>query len=543
MIAAERADSLSLARLLERLGPVILGVAIVYAFSNACKGKFLFDDELNIIRNTPLRTLWPIWVPMFPPGSSGTAGRPLTGLSLAINYAIDGLNPRWYHAGNLLIHWLGACTLLGILRRVFRLVGHAHAKGLALAVCLVWAVHPLLTDAVTYASNRSEVLMGLFFFLTVYTFLRAIDSEHPRRWLALSVACCLAAAASKEVGVMTTPAVLMIDALIVTRSWKQTFRRRWVYYLAMAGTMLILPISLMTASFQNIGVLAIKTATPWQYLMMQSQIITRYLQLAFWPSPLCICYVDWPVPHRLAEVWPWMAFIGALVLMTVYGLARNRTWAALGLWFFLILGPTSSVLPIMAEPAGERRMYLPLVAVVCGTVLVIERVLRLVPHPGAVKAVATVLAVLTLGQVTLFRNEDFADRLSIWSDTIAKRPNNPRAHYALGQELAVQGYEEGALSEYDKALAIAPSYREPVVPRIISLSKLGRTQEALATTMAQLQLHPDDPDLLTVLGSVYFEEGDHARAKQVWRSVLKLKPNDAEAARLLDEANKRDPAS
>ena len=187
---------------MRRLAPVLICMAVLYAYHNAYKGPFIFDDYPSIVGNAAIRTLWPVWVSMFPAATVNIAGRPLVGFSLAINYAIGGLNPRGYHVGNVLIHLATAWVLFGVVRRLLKQRGIAAADGMALAVTLLWAVHPLQTEVVTYVLNRSESMVAFFSLLTFYAFLRSLDSRHAAAWQALSILSSLAAVGCKEVGAM-----------------------------------------------------------------------------------------------------------------------------------------------------------------------------------------------------------------------------------------------------------------------------------------------------------------------------------------------------
>lgn len=106
MLKSDRSNETHGSRTIRRLAPLLIGLAVVYAYSNACKGPFIFDDVGAIEGNVSIRSLWPIWKPMFPRGDLATSGRPLVGLSLALNYAFDGLNPGGYHAFNVAMHFL-----------------------------------------------------------------------------------------------------------------------------------------------------------------------------------------------------------------------------------------------------------------------------------------------------------------------------------------------------------------------------------------------------------------------------------------------------
>ncbi len=517
--------------------PVTIATAVILAYVNVYNAPFIYDDIAAIVSNPTIRTLWPITVPMFPPAEYQTAGRPLVGLSFAINYAFDGLNPRGYHLGNIVLHLFSSLILLGVLRRTLRRVKHPQADGIAWATALLWSVHPLLTDTVTYCADRSEVLMGVFWLMTFYAFLRSLESTHPGRWQTGVVASAVAATASKEVATMIPLVLLFFDVLVVTKSWKQTLVRRWPMYAALLLCFVPLPILLAVGSFQKKTVIEQQHISPWQYLLMQSQVITRYIQLCFWPSPLVLSYVDWPIPRSIIQAWPWMAGMGALFAAAVYAVVRKSSLGMMGAWFFLLLGPTSSILVIITEPAAERRMYLPSAAVLLAACLLAARGIRNLPRGSLVGGFVVAVSALWLMQMTLERNQDYSSTLSIWADTATKRPNNPVAHYSLGLELEAQGYLEDARTRLEKAIELAPSYVDARVAYGQVLVHLHRYAEASREIRNVLALHPTHANALTVLGAIYLNQHNIPAAKSALEFALKSEPGHAEATRLLAIAN------
>ena len=162
--------------------PLLLIAAGLLAYHNSFQGPFIFDDLDSIRDNPHIRHLWPLTEPMITSPKLAVQGRPVECLTLALNYAWDGLNVRGYHAFNLALHLASALVLFGVLRRTFeseRL--HARfatpAPWLAAAIALIWEVHPLQTESVTYIVQRSELLMGLFLLLTLYCFIRGVESQ------------------------------------------------------------------------------------------------------------------------------------------------------------------------------------------------------------------------------------------------------------------------------------------------------------------------------------------------------------------------------
>lgn len=244
--------------------------------------------------------------------------RPLPYYTFALNYAVHGTNLWGYHAVNLVIHLAAGLVLFGLIRRTLGMPRvppryAAAADGLALAAALLWLVHPLQTESVTYIYQRIESLMGLFYLLTLYCFVRSTGSPRPRLWLATAVLCCAGGMCSKEVMVTAPLLVLWYDRVFVARGWQEVFRRRWAFYAALFATWLIV---LVTMRCQANLYREIHTAsmpwTPWQYALNQPIVILHYLRLSFFPRGLCLHY-RWLGAATAAE-------------MVLPGLALWRCW-------------------------------------------------------------------------------------------------------------------------------------------------------------------------------------------------------------------------
>ena len=376
-----------------------------------------------------------------------TAGRPLVNLSFAINYAFGGLDVRGYHLVNLALHLLCGLLVFGIVRRtlelpslkdrfVFRLKPEATRAvtplNLGFAAALLWTLHPLNTEAVNYLTQRTELMMAFFYLLTLYASIRAVMSR-PRTWHSIAVVSCFAGMACKE-SMVTAPVVVMLyDAVFVFESPRKAIRERWPFYAALCLSWIVLAALVWTgprvrsAGFST-GV------SPWTYLLNQTVMIWRYLQLAFWPRALVVNY-GWPVPLTLGEVLPYALFVTALLASTAIALVRRPKWGFLGAWFFLTLAPTSSIVPIATEVGAERRMYLPLIAVVVLAVVSASFLKRVVSPAGAV-ALAVVAALFSIGIVA--RSREYASPLLL-ARTIVERYPTSVGHHVLGVELLIAG--------------------------------------------------------------------------------------------------------
>ena len=209
---------------------VLIAAAVVVAaglavYANSLGGEFVFDDDNNIVNNPLIRRLWP---PM--PGL--LRHRPVANISLAVNYAVGGLEPRGYHLFNLAVHLAAALALLGVVRRTLLSRRLRERFGrcslpLAAAVTLIWTVHPLQTGAVTYVVQRAESMMGMFFLLTMYFTIRGVASRRGWPWLIGGVVACALGMGTKEVAAAAPLVVLIYDRTFVAASWRELLRRRW----------------------------------------------------------------------------------------------------------------------------------------------------------------------------------------------------------------------------------------------------------------------------------------------------------------------------
>ena len=350
------------------LGWRAAGIVLVafLAYSNSFSGPFILDDVLSIVENDQIREWSQLGTVLFPERELPTAGRPLVNVSFAVNYALDGLNVRGYHLFNLLCHLGSGLLIFGIVRRTLRQPRlkerfGASSLNLGFAASILWTLHPLNTEAVNYLTQRTELMMALFYLLTVYASVRAGQSRS-RAWSALAVVACAAGMACKESMVTAPVMVVLYDAVFVFGSLKGAFRERGGFYATLSLAWVVLA-AVMWSGPRVHSAGFTSGLHPWTYLLNQTVMITRYLRLAVWPDALVVNY-GWPLELALRDVLPYALLITGLLVVTAVALVRRPMWGYLGAWFFVTLAPTSSIVPIVTEVGAERRMYLPLVALV-----------------------------------------------------------------------------------------------------------------------------------------------------------------------------------
>ena len=527
----------------------LIVLAAIMAYSNSLRCAFVFDDDIEIINSASIRHLWPIRDVFVVQNEGRTAlhGRPVANLLVALNYAAVGLEPHNYHLTNLLVHILAGLTLFGLVRRTLLLpsLGErfaAAAMPLALATALVWIVHPLGTAAVTYITQRYESMMGLFYLLALYSVLRCGTSAHPHRWAAAAVAASLLGMGCKEVAVSIPLGILLYDRAFLAGSFREALRRRWGMYVGLASTWAAFAV-LFAFSYSRTSWAGYGLPISWiEYARSQFGVILHYLRLAFWPWPLVLDYA-WPVARTAVEIVPGAVVIGGLVAATAYALIRWPKWGFLGAWFFLILAPTSTVMPL-ADLAFEYRMYLPLAALISGAVvggylagewLVRRRIVSL-PRSQVIGGALVIFASIAFGILTFQRNVDYQSELSIWGDTVAKAPHNERAQYNFGHALAGCGRTDEAIDHYEIALRIAPNDSQAHNNMGVALAKRGQIDESIVHFRRALELKPDYAGAHNNLGTALTRQGQVDEAIPHFRKALEIKPDFGEARRNLTAA-------
>ena len=508
---------------------IAIAVAVFAAYANSFSGPFVFDDQLSIVENPTIQRL--SWGALFPPRGQGLTveGRPLLNLSLALNHAVSGTNVWSYHALNIAIHLLAALTLFGLVRRTFLIVNFESATVGALATAALWAVHPLQTESVTYVVQRTESLMGLFYLLTLYAFVRGAAAGRQSFWFALSAVSCALGMATKEVMVSAPLMVLLYDCTFVAGSFRNAWREHWKLYLGLATTWVLLGLLVLGAGNRGgtIGVSA--GVTWWQYGTCQARAMVHYLRRALWPSPLIFDYgsdfVTWTefAPPALLDV--------ALLTLTAWALWRRPLGPAqgrpalgfVGAWFFVILAPTTSVVGGTRQMLAEHRMYLSLAAVVVLFVVGLHAWL------GRRSWLVWTTLALALAAATLQRNTDYRSELTLYADTVAKRPNNVHARYNLAKALAEAGRPEEAVVQGLEAVRLRPSLASAHYNLANALSAAGRFSEAVGHYEEALKHRPDYAKAHYNLGNALVRLGRKDDAIPHYRAAVRVDPGYLDA--------------
>jgi Flp pilus assembly protein TadD len=516
---------------------LVLAAAVLAVYWNALDGTFILDDW-KIVRGDIL--------PVDEGGIGALSNRPVGRWTLAWNLRLGGLDPRPFHAVNLAIHVLAGWLLYGLVRRTLERPGaggwsDAVARGLGAATALLWVVHPLQTESVTYVAQRLEALMSVFYLACLYCVVRSADAARPLAWHVGAMLALALGAGTKETIVSAPVLVALYDRAFLASSWRELARRRWTLYLLLA-----FPVGVLVAQQPAIAALlsgglgeefavpagpgnrAGERATPLTYLATQPGVVLHYLGLAAWPARLCFDY-DWPLAAGL-DAAPSL-IVGALLITAVVAYLVRPALGFPLLAFFVLLAPTSSILPI-TDPAVEHRMYLPLAPMIALAVVGGWAALRRVAPPRvAAVAGGTIVAgvALALGLRTVERNRDFADEGTMWTDVVGCAPWNPRAHFNLGMFHYREGRFADATTHLRDALTRDPRHTGASFNLAASLGELGDADAAVAAYRQTLAIDPDFAPANLNLGALLLERGEVDEARRLLGRAVALTPDDPNA--------------
>jgi tetratricopeptide (TPR) repeat protein len=370
--------------------------------------------------------------------------------------------------------------------------------------------------------------------------------------------------ATKEVMVTAPVVVLIYDRIFVAKGWAAAWRAGRGYYLSLFAGWIPLAWLVASTGWDRGGTSGFHVGVSWVgYWVTQGEAIVRYIGLSLWPHPLALDYGPSSAPEWLA--WILSSLVLAGFVATVVGCHRGRPWAFLPAACFLILAPTS-VMPGVLQFVAEHRMYLPLAAVLTAVVMAVQSLVSRWWAPGSARTLTLVCllaaTVAVLGAATAIRNLVYRDDISLWLDTVSKRPLSALAQANAGMALLKGGrkaegtahceaavrldptkavarynlglaYEDGkrwdeALAQFERAAALNPKmyYAEFRMGRI--LDRLGRPQEAERILRESIEMSPDFAESHGSLGVALAMMGRHPEAIVEFERSLLLEANQPE---------------
>jgi len=598
-------------------GPLLLIALVTVAiYSNIYHSPFSFDGRWQIVDNATIRD----------PGNYLSPGalltpRPLVGLTFALNYRFGKLNVFGYHIVNVLIHMVNGFLVYFLALAIFKQLlipaaqrfGHSNSpkskvqsyrsqvdpklgtrniepktsemvlntfqstidnqqsaiRLMSLFAALIFVAHPLQTQAVTYTIQRYTSMAAMFYFLSVFFYIKArliqqgagrragtTGEESPDRTLiayrlplssyfASAVLCGMLAFLSKQNTLSLPGAILLAEYLLFDRTW-QGWKRKLIW---------MVPVFALFACFalyvsgvfrggvqfgdllEDISVLMrAGSVDRWTYLCTQFNVVTVYVRLLFLPIGQSLDYL-YAFNKGFFDGYTPLAF---LFLMGIVALGiwsvKKRPLITFGIfWFFITLSVESTIIPI-SDALVEHRLYLPMF----GFALVVPYVIFSFFSRKRTWAIAiSVLCIVVLGTATYLRNMVWQERETLWADAVSKNQQNERALYNLGTVLAFQGKMAESVGYFTEALRLKPGFSRAHSNLGNSLMHVGKLDESIPHLREALRLKPDFVEAHYNMGLALMQQDKLDEAAGHMTEALRLRPEYADARHGLGKVRMR----
>jgi tetratricopeptide (TPR) repeat protein len=429
---------------------LILAVVTLAVYSASFFNGFVMDDEVIIVNNPQTLSLANVPEVLLAPDLVKPYYRPLNRATYLFDYRLAGMNPAWYHGVNIVIH-LGSVILLYLVS--LRLLRNRHA---AFAAALLFAVHPVNSEAVNFISARNTLLSLFFSLASLLAWMKARENR-----AAIPIGSALlffCGLLCKETAFMMIAVFFLASFLPLREDEERLTWKGRVLALSPYVLMTILYFAMRAYSLQGI----IGTPVPAEGLLsrlaINYRIIPQYLGLLLFPADLTFFH---KVPQGEILNPPWLLPANIVLLFMIFIVVKSRNRAALfGVaWLVINYAPISNIVPIPSYEITERYLYMPAIGFFLGVGALFSWLHAREKCRRALLAGSAVVA-LAFAAVTMQRNLDWRSNLALFSSGVSNDPNSPGAHYNLGTAYLENGQLQNALSEWNKTLSLDPSYAD-----------------------------------------------------------------------------------
>jgi tetratricopeptide (TPR) repeat protein len=435
-------------------GPALLIGGVLLGYANSFSGSFQFDD-FNVIVDNPSVHSIPAWL-----AGARRGIRPLLKLTYALNWT-SGMGAFGFHLFNVALHASNVLLVYFLSRRLFSRGGGTSGEDAAppapLLAALLFAVHPVQTEAVTYISGRSMSLMAFFYLGSLLSYVRGVETNGRVRLYLASPALFLLALMSKEAAV-TLPAALLLWEIASPGgrpAWREIARRQAAHWTLLACAVSVI---LLHPVYRHILESGLASVAPGRTAATQAHGVAYLLSRLAMVHRLNID-PDLRIPPGWTPSLAAEAF--TLLSLVALGVAACRKAPSLGfgiLWFFLQLSPTNSLIPRL-DVANERHLYLAAWGIFLAVGAGVEK-LRAAGFSGGKRIpAAAILVLILLAGSTIARNRAYRSEVALWESTVRLSPGKPRAHNNLGYAYQLAGMPDKAAGAYREALRLDGEFR------------------------------------------------------------------------------------
>lgn len=540
---------------------LLIGLSVLVIYSNIYNTPFTFDDATSIVENKTTRNLSNYFS-----YSKLLKPRAIVDFTFALNYRFGKLNVFGYHLVNVLIHILNGFLVYVLVLVVLKQgpgCSNASAELISespdfsiritsLFTALIFVVHPIQTQAVTYTVQRYASMAAMFYMASVLFYLKARilqqkakirerkeqekagknDTFRISSVYVLSMVCGISAFLSKQNTASLPLAILVVEYLLIDRTW-QGWKTKlpWFVVLFALWTLFMLYVSgFFSGGFEGRELLAdvsglikeTEAVSRWQYLCTQFNVIVIYIRLLFLPVGQNLDHL-YLFKNGFFDSYTPLAFLFlvSLAALGAWHIKKRPVLSLAILWFFVTLSVESSIIPIR-DALFEHRLYLPMLGF---GLFVSDQLFHYLSAQRVFAVFLSISIIVSLGAATYHRNITWRDAKTLWSDVVSKSPHNHRAYNNLGLAFYEQGRTEEAVEQYLQSLRINPDYEEAHNNLGVALHQQGRTDQAIDHYLKALHINPYYENAHNNLGYALEAQGRLDEAMVHYLEALRIKPD------------------
>jgi len=486
-----------------RLALIFLALLILIAYANSFGNGFVSDDVGGFLKNPNVGNFSNVF--------SGPVHFSVSAFFQFIAYHLGGLHPFTFRSINILSH-------LGVVILIYTLLALSTKKQIALIAAVLFAVHPVLTESVSWISGGLYSLYSFFFLLA---FLFYLFSENNKRYFYFSIAFYVLALFSSEKAL----GLFLVFALyeLAFGSLKHNWKKILPFFLVSFFLLIVYALkigyrttALETQSYQAIGGM-------YNPLVQIPVAIGSYLKLVFWPAKLTLYQTEMSFSQGQYLILLLLTLL--FVATLIWSWRKNKTiffWLA---FFVIALLPTLTPLKI-SWIVAERYVYLGTLGIIVSFAILADKFLNLNENAKMVGWFALILIVASLSVRTIIRNRDWRSEDTLWLATAAVAPSGQQIHNNLGDVYARQGNFQKAIEEFTLATQINPNYADAWHNLANTYQQVGQIDLALENYQKALSINPQLWQSYQNMAAIYFNAGQFDAALENIKKAAELNPTD-----------------
>lgn len=491
---------------------VLLGFLILITLSAYFKifhAEFVYDDFAFIVNNKDIQSFKPFSKFFLSPdiftgsnyaaeNAGGKNWRPVSSLFFAVEYRLFGPNPFSFHFVSILLHLINIVLVYLLIAKI------TSRKGIALVVVSLWALHPTLTEAVSWVANQSSLIFLGFFLLSILAIIKYQGNKDKKFLLWASYLFFGLSLLSKETALGGIFIITLIFFIYLKKHWKP-----FIPFVLMSLIYIFARLEIL-GSFGDHAL----RGSFWQNLLLAPTVFLKYLTLSVWPVNLLLDYSNYPLPLNL---WDPRVIFGILMfglLAVLLWLGFKKSWLGFSLgivWFAAFLLPVLQLIPFQ-DIIGERFLYAPLVGFFMAAVIGFDYFFNYVKLkfnfslslPGKIVLILVLIWFLIL---TLGRNNDWLNSENLWLGVLRIDSQNKKALQNISAFYLQKGEADKVIEFSEKLLEIDPENRAGHLHLAVGEIMKGQYKEAEAELLNLIKKYPDFKEAQNNLSVLYQQLG------------------------------------